>query len=218
MISGVFLARSVKREVEQREKIEQLATGLEKANDRLTELDKQKTEFVSFATHQLRAPLTAMKGYASLFLEGDLGEITAQQRDAVTRISDSSKTLANVVDDYLNVSRIELGTMKYTFDKIDLKAMVESSIAELKPNIDAKKSIQFSFSAASAANGPIGEYLVSADRDKFKQVLANLIDNSVKYTPSGTVKVTLERIGAVVRFTVKDTGVGIKKGRPGGRP
>ncbi|MDB5259272.1 MAG: sensor signal transduction histidine kinase [Candidatus Taylorbacteria bacterium] len=209
LISGVFLVRSVKREVEQREKIEQLATGLQKANNRLTELDKQKSEFVSFATHQLRAPLTAMKGYASMILEGDLGTMGDPLREAVSRIFESSKTLTNIVDDYLNVSRIELGTMKYTLDKLDLNELVKSVIGELRPNIDAKKDVAFSFSADP------GDYIVSADRDKFKQVLANVIDNSLKYTPKGFVNVSLERIalpagpGATIRFMVKDNGVGI---------
>lgn len=177
--------------------------NLETANNRLKELDKQKSEFVSFATHQLRAPLTAMKGYASLILEGDLGEISDALKDAVSRIFESSKTLTNIVDDYLNVSRIELGTMKYTLDKLDLNELVKSVIGELRPNIDSKKEVAFTFSATP------GDYVVNADRDKFKQVLANVIDNSLKYTPKGFVNVTLERTGSNIRFMVKDNGVGI---------
>jgi hypothetical protein len=112
-IFGYVLIRSVYREVSQRERIEALAADLEKANVRLTELDRQKSEFVSFATHQLRAPLTAMKGYASLLLEGDMGKLEPQAREGVQRIFDSTETLVSIVNDYLNVSRIELGAMKY---------------------------------------------------------------------------------------------------------
>ena len=86
IVVGILLIRSVIREVQQREKIQLLATDLEKANVRLTELDRQKSEFVSFATHQLRAPLTAMKGYASLILEGDMGVVPPEARQAVSRI------------------------------------------------------------------------------------------------------------------------------------
>ncbi|MEY2664546.1 MAG: hypothetical protein RIT04_354 [Candidatus Parcubacteria bacterium] len=219
IVLGYLLSNGVKKEVSQRERIEQLATNLQKANSRLLELDKQKSEFVSFATHQLRAPLTAMKGYASLILEGDLGPVEAPVRDAVARIADSSKTLASVVDDYLNVSRIELGTMKYTLEKLDLKKMIESVIAEIKPNIDQKKDVVFSFttlpennsvtSSTALSNVPATSYMVNADRDKFKQVIENLIDNSLKYTPSGSVRTTLEHRGDSIRFTLKDTGVGI---------
>lgn len=203
---GYLLIKSVYREVEQRERIEKLALDLESANKRLTELDRQKSEFVSFASHQLRAPLTAMKGYGSLLLEGDLGELPRQARDGVERIFESTKTLVNIVDDYLNVSRIELGTMKYNFETIDLKTLVEDVVAELKPNIE-KIGLKFEFSAEN--NGT--DYRMTADRDKLKQVIANLIDNSVKYTPSGTVSVSLSynRPKHVLVFQVKDTGIGI---------
>lgn len=203
---GTFLIRSVIKEVDQRERIEKLATDLQKANDRLTELDRQKSEFVSFATHQLRAPLTAMKGYASLILEGDVGEVNGEVRNAVSRIFDSSKTLASIVDDYLNITRIELGTMKYAFDTVDLKMMVADVIAELKPNIDESKAT-FTF----APQNHDTDYRITADRDKLKQVIANLIDNSVKYTPTGKIQVSISRNVEKnkIVFEVKDTGIGI---------
>lgn len=218
---GLFLIKSVKREVSQREKIELLAADLEKANVRLTELDRQKSEFVSFATHQLRAPLTAMKGYASLILEGDMGQISEEAKTGVSRIFESTETLTTIVNDYLNITRIELGTMKYAFDTVDLKALVEDVVAELKPNIE-KSGLVFSFSAEngdkrqSGRNGEGGgngaiDWRVTADRDKLKQVIVNLIDNSMKYTPSGSVKVTLSLDKTSHRFVLalRDTGIGI---------
>lgn len=184
---GTLLIRSVIREVEQREKIEKLALDLQKANERLKELDKQKSEFVSFATHQLRAPLTAMKGYASLILDGDMGELSTEVKDAVARIFESTKTLATIVDDYLNISRIELGTVKYSFEEVDLAELVGEVIAELKPNIE-KSKLAFSFLA-----DPNKKFMIRADKDKFKQIITNLIDNSMKYTPSGSVTVSLTK-------------------------
>lgn len=206
VVFGVWLVKNVAKEIEQRERIEKLATDLEAANKRLTELDRQKSEFVSFASHQLRAPLTAMKGYGSLLLEGDMGELPKAAREGIERIFESTKTLTNIVDDYLNVSRIELGTMKYTFETLDMKTLVEDVIGELRPNIE-KKGLTFTFHAQN--NGT--DYRVTADRDKLKQVVANLIDNSVKYTPSGSVAVTLEYDHAVrkIVFKIKDTGIGI---------
>lgn len=205
---GIFLIRSVIREVEQREKIEILATDLKKANTRLLELDKQKSEFVSFATHQLRAPLTAMKGYASLILDGDLGTLNKEVREAIGRIYDSSKTLTNIVDDYLNISRIELGTMKYAFEVLDLKGLVENVIGELRPNID-RSGLAFAFSSTPAS--PTERFMIHADKDKLKQVIANLIDNSIKYTPKGSLEVSLTKNTQArkILFAVKDTGVGI---------
>ncbi|NDE68209.1 hypothetical protein EB052_01230 [bacterium] len=217
LITGVSLIRGVKHEVEAKEKIEHLAEDLKKSNTRLLELDKQKSEFVSYATHQLRAPLTAMKGYTSMLLDGDLGVFPEMARDAITRIFESSKTLANVVDDYLNVSRIELGTMKYTLEPIDLKEMLNSVVAELKPSIE-KSPVKFSVSfvacdAESEHESDRGDirYIVNADRDKFKQVITNLVDNAFKYTPSGSIDVKLcrdDKKGRIV-FSIKDTGIGI---------
>lgn len=206
IVFGVLLIRSVIQEVSQREKIEKLATDLQKANDRLTELDRQKSEFVSFATHQLRAPLTAMKGYASLITEGDTGEITPATKQAVSRIFESADSLTNMVNDYLDITRIELGTMKYAFDTIDVRELVEDVIAELKPSID-KAKLKFTWTAEDRGV----DYHITADKNKLKQVITNLIDNSLKYTPSGSVSVTLnlDRPRHKFIFKIKDTGIGI---------
>jgi len=207
---GFLLLRLDKKEILQREKIESLASDLKSANTRLLSLDKQKSEFVSIATHQLRAPLTAMKGYTSLILEGDFGEINKETKQAVSRIYDSANTLTNIVNDYLNISRIELGTMKYNFTTLDLKELVDNVIGELRPNLE-KKGLKLSFT--TTPDGVNTRFMIHADKDKLKQVVANLVDNSIKYTPSGSidisiVKNTLER---KVTLSIRDTGVGISK-------
>jgi len=205
-IFGYVLIQSVYREITQREKIEKLATDLETANVRLTELDRQKSEFVSFATHQLRAPLTAMKGYASMILEGDMGTMSEEARLGVSRIYDSTKTLTTIVDDYLNLTRIELGTMKYAFETIDMKLLIEDVLGEIKPNIE-KSGLKFTFNAENNDT----DYRITADRDKFKQVIENLIDNSMKYTPKGEVALSLsfDHAKNKIVFVIKDTGIGI---------
>jgi signal transduction histidine kinase len=203
---GLFLIRNVKKEIAQRVHIEKLAADLEAANVRLTELDRQKSEFVSFATHQLRAPLTAMKGYASMILEGDMGALSDEAKLGVSRIFDSAKTLTSIVDDYLNITRIELGTMKYAFETIDWRALIDDILGELKPNIE-KSGLQFSFKVEDEDM----DYRITADRDKFQQVIANLIDNSMKYTPKGSVALSLafDRARRKFVFKIQDTGIGI---------
>ena len=213
MAAGIYLVRTIQEEALRRKEIEMLAADLREANQRLTELDRQKSEFVSFATHQLRAPLTAMKGYASLILDGDLGKLSHKLRDAITRIYDSSNTLTNIVDDYLDISRIELGAMRYSFDIVELTELVDAVIGELKPTIE-KSRLKFAFEVDREK-----KYMLSADRDKFKQIIVNLIDNSIKYTPVGSVTVLLRKkedaAGDVhnrkILFSVKDTGIGIAK-------
>lgn len=206
VIVGILLIRSVHQEISQREHIELLAKDLQKANDRLTELDRQKSEFVSFATHQLRSPLTAMKGYGSLLLEGDMGELPKEARDGVKRIFDSTNTLVNIVDDYLNITRIELGTMKYAFEPVDLKGLVDDVVAELAPMI-SRAPIVFNFTAEDCGR----DYRVTADRDKLKQVIENLIDNALKYTPSGKIEISLgfDKSAHKYVFKITDTGIGI---------
>ncbi|MEK7560265.1 MAG: GAF domain-containing sensor histidine kinase [Patescibacteria group bacterium] len=175
------------------------------SNGKLQELDKQKTEFVSFASHQLRSPLTAMKGYASLILEGDYGPIADDLKKAAQIIFDSTKTLASVVDDYLNVSRIELGQMKYDFSTFDLKDLIQSVVDELKPNVE-KAGLQLGFDFK-----PGVDYGIKADKEKIKQVIGNIIDNSIKYTPKGRIDIGLEISNGKIRLSVKDTGIGISK-------
>ena len=135
-----------------------------------------------------------------------MGELPPAAKEGISRIFESAKTLASIVDDYLNLSRIELGTMKYTFETLDLKHLVEEVIGELRPNIE-KKGLKFGFTAENSGT----DYRVTADSDKLKQVIANLIDNSVKYTPSGSVEVSLvrDKVQNRIVFKIQDTGIGI---------
>jgi signal transduction histidine kinase len=205
LVFGFFLIQSVMREVKQREEIERLADDLKKANERLKELDKLKSEFVSIASHQLRSPLTSIKGYASLVLEGSYGAVPPSVQEAVQKIFDSSKLMALSVEDFLNVSRIEQGRMKYEMSPFDLAHLTQIVIDEMIPVVQGK-GLVLRFSTDSEET-----YMIKADLGKIKQVLANLIDNAVKYTPAGSITVSLTRIKerSLVRIAVKDTGVGI---------
>lgn len=203
-ITGIFLIKSVVREVTIREKVEILAKDLEKANDRLRELDKQKSEFLSFATHQLRSPLTAIKGYASLMLEGDFGALPEPIKEPVDRIFQSTEGMVLMVDDFLNISRIEQGRMKYEIAPTDIAKLAEEITGELKP-VAEKKGLTLSFKRDD------GDLSAPADPGKLRQVIANLIDNSIKYTPSGSVNVSVSKSEQNIRVSISDTGVGISK-------
>jgi signal transduction histidine kinase len=209
ILLGVLLLQNAKKEADVREKVEKLATqlqvsntGLAEANTKLRELDKQKTEFISFATHQLRSPLTSMRGYSSLILEGEMGQTTPPVKEAVQTILTSTKTLISLVENYLNVSRMELGTMKYDFKPIDFKELLDEVVREQKTNIEAK-GLKLNLSVSGDS------FPIKADVDKFKQVIVNTIDNSVKYTPQGSITISLEKNDKNIRFVVSDTGVGI---------
>lgn len=212
VIIGIFLIRSVFREVEQREKIEKLAADLEVANEKLREMDLQKSEFVSIASHQLRSPLTAIKGYTSMLLEGSYGDISEKVRGTLERIFQSGQTLVVVIENFLNLSRIEQGRMAYTMTPLDLRVLTRQVVDQLSPNAQ-KKGLNLSYDFHPTEEPESTSlFTVTADGEKIRQVILNLLDNSIKYTPKGTVRVLLEKAKTRgIRLTISDTGIGMSK-------
>ncbi len=203
-------SRRLMIETAQREQIEKLLGELGKSNDKLwvaneklKDLDVQKTEFVSMASHQLRSPLTAIKGYSSMVLEGSFGPVSDKVREAVDRVFQSSQKLVMVIEDFLNISRIELGTMKYEWSDFDLREVAETVVRDMKQAIE-KNDIKLTFDYDTNL-----KYLVHGDSGKLTQVISNLIDNASKYTKQGSIKVSLEKKVNKVQLSVKDTGIGI---------
>jgi signal transduction histidine kinase len=205
LIIGIKLIRSVKREVEQRERIQALALDLKVANDRLKELDQMKSEFLSLATHQIRSPLTSIKGYASLLLDGDYGTLDEKAKEGVKIIFNSCDNLVKIVGDFLNISRIEQGRMAYNKEVFDLALLSKETANEYKPNIDKAK-------LSLALNIPETVLKVNADKVKTKEIVGNLIDNAIKYTKQGGITVSVGEEGGKVKVSVKDTGIGIDPG------
>lgn len=204
LVVGVFLIRSVINEIKTREKVEKLAEELQEANERLKELDRQKSEFVSIASHQLRSPITAIRGYVSLILEKEFGEYPDTLKEPLSRVAESSRLMINSIEDYLNISRIEQGRMKYEMSDFDIADLTKTVVDEYVP-VANKKGLDLTYSGS-------GKIQVHADIGKIKQVIANLVDNSIKYTPSGSVTVKATSFEGKARVTVADTGVGIPKG------
>jgi len=204
-VAGFLLYFSVKKEVKQREEIEKLAVGLEKANERLKILDKQKSEFVSIASHQLRSPLTAIRGYVSLIEEGSFGVVPEKMKDALHRISESGKFMAVSIDDFLNVSRIESGNMKYEYKDINLREQAEHIVEDLRSDA-TKRGLMLLFKTNLSGKG-----IVNADFGKTQQILHNLINNALKYTRQGTVTVFVHDDPAkkLVNVEFIDTGIGM---------
>ena len=204
---GILLIRSVKKEISQREQIEELVVDLDRANERLKELDKMKSEFVSIASHQLRSPLTSIRGYASMLAEGSYGKLPVKVRGIVEKIADSSKFMALSVEDYLNVSRIEAGNMNYELSDFNLKDVAEKVVDELRP-VAMKKGLVIVFRSDCDSG-----CLVHADIGKIRQVILNLIDNAIKYTTKGSITVVAHdyRKKKKMYVTIQDTGVGMSK-------
>lgn len=204
-VLGIFLVRSVKREVKQREEIQQLAQDLARANERLERLDKLKSEFVSIASHQLRSPLTTMIGYASMLRDGSYGKLPAKALEAANRIEESSRLMASSVEDYLNVSRIEAGQMKYNLTDFSLHEQAEHITDDIRP-IALKQNIVLLYRSKLEGKG-----MVHADKGKTEQILHNLINNALKYTQKGTITVVLHDDVPTKKLIldVIDTGIGM---------
>lgn len=210
---SIILFKNLKNESDQRIKIEKLSitlnesnSKLEIANDKLKDLDKLKTEFLSLASHQLRSPLTAIKGYTSMILEGDYGEVSDKAKEAIDRILQSSRNLTTIVEDLLNVSKIEQGGMKYEMNPFDISTMAGDISKDLSIIAD-KKGLKLNFKADENL-----KYIINGDQEKIRQVLLNLIDNSIKYTKSGQVDVCINKNNNnnnKIIFSVKDTGMGV---------
>lgn len=204
-IAGYYLVRSVKKEVKQREELEVLTATLDKANERLKILDKMKSEFVSIASHQLRSPLTSIRGYASMLAEGSYGKLAPKAQEAVTNIAESSKYMALSIEDYLNVSRIEAGNMKYELSDFNLKTEAEKIVDEMRPTA-MKKGLVMVFRSDCS-----GSCSIHGDIGKTRQVIMNLLDNSMKYTPKGSITVVAhdDIKKKKMYITIQDTGVGM---------
>ncbi len=180
-----------------------LYKALQDANEKLKSLDKLKTEFLSLASHQLRSPITAIKGYTSMLLENSYGAITETQHEPISRIFQSSLNLANVVEDLLDVAKIEQGGMQYAFQDVDLELITSALYNEF--SLTAKsKGLELSYDHDSAK-----PCMVNADPVKFRQVVLNLLDNSIKYTEKGFVKLSIKKEGSEAVISITDSGIGM---------
>jgi signal transduction histidine kinase len=197
---------SLEKTVHLNKKIQHINEELESANEQLKSLDKLKSEFISLASHQLRSPLTVIKGYASTLSDGVVGELTPKQTEIVRHIYASAQGLSSVVEDFLNVTKIEQGGMKYVFAPTDIGLLVKDLCDDMKIVAEERHlTFMTSIQVEDSLN-------INVDQTKIKQVFLNIIDNSIKYTKEGFVKVALTKQGKdFIIFSVSDSGVGISK-------
>ena len=178
---------------------------LRSSNAQLKHLDEVKDEFMSMASHQLRTPLTSVKGYISMVLEGDAGNVSLQQQKLLMEAFKSSERMVGLINDFLNVSRLQTG--KFIIEKklFDLGAVVEQEVSDLQL-IARTHGIKLRL---NATDHPLP---LLADESKVRQVIMNYIDNAIYYSrANGTVVINLEKIGNTAALTVVDTGIGVPK-------
>lgn len=187
------------------EKVEEATHKLRATNDKLKRMDETKDEFISMASHQLRTPLTSVKGYVSMVLDGDVGPISDQQRELLNQSFQSSQRMANLISDLLNLSRINTGKFVIELSPVDLRGVVTAELDQLR-EMAVDKNIKLTY------DPPADFPTLMLDDGKMHQVVMNLIDNALYYTPpGGSVTVTLTETPTAVEFRVIDTGIGVPR-------
>ncbi len=171
------------------------------ANDRLRELDKLKSEFISISSHQLRGPLTVIKGYISMILEESFGKVNRDIKKVLQDVYYSNEKMIGLVNELLNASRVERGAVTLVFEEGDLNKFTAAIIKELDWKAKQKK-IDLSFKPAKIPP-------VFFDVDKMRHAIYNVIDNAIKYTDKGGVEVVTKSIKGKIQIRVKDTGIGV---------
>lgn len=178
---------------------------IQTANEKLQQLDKLKDEFVSLASHELRTPMTAIKSYLWMALMGKGGQLSEKQSYYLGRAYTSTNRLIKLVNDMLNVSRIESGRISLSMASTNLEKLIADVIVEVTPRAQ-ELGIHILFTPTNTLPN------VLADPDKMKEVLINLIGNSFKFTPKdGSITITVSQENGMVVTRVKDTGAGIKQ-------
>jgi signal transduction histidine kinase len=177
---------------------------LEVAHEQLKEIDRLKSMFLSHVSHELKTPLTSIKGFVDNMMDGLTGELAGKQREYLDRVRANTDRLTRMITNLLDLSRIESGTQHLDRARLRLFDLVEEVVEQLRP-IAATKQLTLE------AVCPDPTVRVLADRDKFIQVITNLVDNAIKFTPAGG-KITVglgRRNPDRAMITVTDTGEGI---------
>jgi signal transduction histidine kinase len=184
-------------------KVEERTRQLSQAFEEVKKLDKRKSDFISSVSHELRTPLTSIKGYASILLTGKLGNIPEEALERLKKINRHSDELVHMVNDLLDISRIESGKVIMKFETLSLKEIMEK-INDLFAEQFRAKNITFSYQLAEHCD------TLSADRSQIERVFINLIGNAFKFTPeNGKISVNVKCLDKNIQIDVTDTGFGI---------
>lgn len=191
--------------LELQKKIDLATAKLKDQNKKLVVADELKDDFLSIASHQMRTPISAINGYASILSSGDAGKLNKDQKKFAKIIEDSTKRLSYLINDFLTVSRLKSGKFSIEKTDADLKEILRSEVTGLTNQFKTKEV---------RLVVEIDEHVpnMKADGSKIRQVMMNFIDNAMHYTKTGgEVKVSLKTVSNNIVFEVKDSGIGVPK-------
>lgn len=187
------------------QKVNDATKQLRQTNEKLKALDETKDEFISMASHQLRTPLTAVKGYVSMVVEGDAGKLTKQQKELLDQAFASSQRMVYLIADLLNVSRLKSGKFVIENKPTQLADVVESEMEQLT---EVAKGKDQTLTYTKPDKFPV----LMLDETKIRQVIMNFADNALHYTQNGGhIQINLEDKGDSIEYTVVDDGLGVPK-------
>ncbi|MFO7691725.1 MAG: ATP-binding protein, partial [Vicinamibacterales bacterium] len=189
-------------ELEQR--VAERTAELEIARDRAQESDRLKSAFLATMSHELRTPLNSIIGFTGILLQRLAGPLNDEQAHQLGMVQGSARHLLEVINDILDLSKIEAGELRVSREPFDLRAVLERVAAAVRP-MAAEKGL-----ALGVDVGP-GAGIITSDERRVEQVLLNLLDNAVKFTPAGSVTLTARFDNASVTVAVADTGIGISR-------
>lgn len=201
-----ILLRGISTEHHVKRKLEKVIKELEMTNNTLKTLDRQKSSFVSIASHQLRTPVTAIRGYISMALEQSFGELNRATEQPLERIRMASEKLSRIVEDLLESSRIESGLKEFSFASVDVEAVVERVSEHFRSRF-SEKNIAFSV----VREGNDKNFFAVIDEEKIATVIRNVLEHAYATTTEGQVTVRIARDGYsnTIRIAISDTGAGV---------
>jgi len=171
-------------------------------NKKLEEANHFKTHLLALTSHQMKTPLGVIRGYVALLREGHYGEIDDKAKEILEKIEFSAEDLVTLVENVIDLRKIEEGRVEYQMENIDFVKVARQAAEELG-HMATSKGLNLSFDA------PEKEITIYGDAQKLRHVIQNLLDNAVKYTEKGSVRVKVEEKGDTVAFSVADSGMGI---------
>lgn len=185
--------------------LDRYSEELREANARLKKLDELKSRFISTASHELKTPLTSLKGYVEIILNGEAGPINDEQKEYLGYVKESTDRLYRLVKELLNISKIESGQAKMVRERTDLRIVVKEEVMLFKPKAQ-EKGTELLTDIDPALN------FIYCDSDKIREVLDNLLSNAIKYTPQqGRIEIFARNHELGVLIGVQDNGIGIRK-------
>jgi signal transduction histidine kinase len=184
-------------------KLKKTSGQLKKTNVKLKELSALKDEFVSVASHELRAPMTTIKGYISMILEGDVGQIPPKVKEFLGDAYESNDRMIRLVNNMLNVSRIESGKLIISLQDIQIEEAIEGVVKSFRLEAEGH-GLELKFFKPKKRLAR-----VRVDPDRIREVIANLVGNAINFTPHGHVHLRAYGEDGVITVAVEDTGVGI---------